>query len=991
MREKYSNVALAEFLIDLYRKHPSLEDYQRALVENGAEFNRAFIERLYFYMRRAVEGGEGERRPTASTSTARRVPTMQEIVEEEERERRERSIRREYREPQEEDRWGRGAEVARSGRGFPSLGEGRKRRQRLSSPERFEIKQLIAAGVLNARDYTDLYEEGVAEMSTSREQTLVEPEEEVEIEISTEEPAFLRGQSSLKKVLELSPVRVVKNPEGSLARAAMSGAALAADRRDDKRSGATGAGRGRFRQSESAKDAIIKTVGASWEDPMAGTPLFADDLRRKAQTEGRSRPPVMLHNYQQLQLQQLSDSSSAPPSSRRGTPADLIAEQRRSLPIYQLKKELLSAIEDHQILIIIGDTGSGKTTQLTQYLDEAGYSRGGRIIGCTQPRRVAAMSVAKRVSEEFGCKLGEQVGYTIRFEDFTSSRTLIKYMTDGMLLRECLLDATLPAYSVIILDEAHERTIHTDVLFGLCKEAIKSRPDLKLIVTSATLEAEKFSSYFNDAPIFTIPGRTFPVEVMYTQKPETDYLDAALVTIMQIHLSEGAGDILIFLTGQEEIDTACDVLQERIASMGPAVPPLIVLPVYSALPGEMQSRIFAPAPPGCRKCVIATNIAETSITIDGIYYVVDPGFCKQKAYDPRRGMDALLVTPISQAQARQRAGRAGRTGPGKAFRLYTEQAFETEMLPSSIPEIQRTNLSNTVLALKALGINDLINFDFMDPPPTSTLLSAMHSLYALGALDGDGFLTKLGRKMAEFPLEPALSKTLLYASEVGCSEEVLTIVAMLSVTTPFYRPREQAEAADKRKSRFTHTDGDHLTLLTVYNAWRERGGDPGWCRDNFLQARTIRRADDVRKQLARIMQRYRQPISSARGDGALIRRAICSGYFTNAAKRDPHDGYKTLVDRQTVFIHPGSSLFGKSPEWVIYHELVMTSKEYMREVTIIDPRWLVDVAPAYFQLGDPRQLSKKKLAEKIVPLHNKFEGPDEWRLSKRTAQHRGRR
>ena len=273
----------------------------------------------------------------------------------------------------------------------------------------------------------------------------------------------------------------------------------------------------------------------------------------------------------------------------------------------------------------------------------------------------------------------------IRFEDVTSSRTLIKYMTDGMLLRECLLDSTLPAYSVIILDEAHERTIHTDVLFGLCKAAIQTRPDLKLLVTSATLEAEKFSSYFNDAPIFTIPGRTYPVEVLFTQQPETDYLDAALVTVLQIHLSEGPGDILVFLTGQEEIDTACEILHERIKALGPAVPPLLVLPVYSALPGEMQSRIFAPAPPNSRKCVIATNIAETSITIDGIYFVVDPGFCKQKAYDPKRGMDALLVTPISQAQARQRSGRAGRTGPGKAFRLYTESAFETEMLSSTIP------------------------------------------------------------------------------------------------------------------------------------------------------------------------------------------------------------------------------------------------------------------------------------------------------------------
>ena len=297
-----------------------------------------------------------------------------------------------------------------------------------------------------------------------------------------------------------------------------------------------------------------------------------------------------------------------------------------------------------------------------------------------------------------------------------------------------------------------------------------------------------------------------------------------------------------------------------------------------------------------------------------------------------------------------------------------------------------------MLSLKALGINDLLHFDFMDPPPTATLLAAMHTLYALGALEEDGFLTRLGRKMAEFPLEPALSKMLLYAAEVGCSEEMLTIVAMLSVTTPFYRPRDRQETADRRRARFTHQDGDHLSLLRVYNAWREHGGDLNWCRESFLQGRTIRRADDVRKQLLRIMQRYRQPIRSSGEQGdQLIRKAICSGYFMNAARRDPHEGYKTLIDGQTVYIHPSSALFGRTsnPEWVIYHELVMTSKEYMREVTVIDPRWLVQVSPAYFQFSDPRHLSKKKLAERIVPLHNKFEGPDEWRLSKRNSYFKG--
>jgi ATP-dependent RNA helicase DHX8/PRP22 len=429
------------------------------------------------------------------------------------------------------------------------------------------------------------------------------------------------------------------------------------------------------------------------------------------------------------------------------------------------------------------------------------------------------------------------------------------------------------------------------------------------------LNAEKFSKYFFDCPIFSIPGRKFPVEVLYTKEPESDYLDAALITVMQIHLSEPPGDILLFLTGQEEIDTACEILYERMKALGPQVPDLVILPVYSALPSEMQSRIFEPAPPGSRKVVIATNIAETSITIDGIYYVVDPGFVKQNAYDAKVGMDSLIVTPISQAQARQRSGRAGRTGPGKCYRLYTEAAYRNEMLPNPVPEIQRTNLANTVLNLKAMGINDLLHFDFMDPPPIQTLLIALEQLYALSALDDEGLLTRLGRKMAEFPLEPPLAKMLIQSVDLGCSEEILTIVAMLSVQNVFYRPKEKQSAADQKKAKFHQPEGDHLTLLTVYNAWKASKFSNAWCFENFIQGRSMKRCQDIRKQLVGIMDRYKQDIISCGKNYDKVRKAICGGFFRHAAKKDPQEGYKTLVEGTPVYIHPSSALFNKGPEW----------------------------------------------------------------------------
>ncbi|MCJ1482136.1 DEAH-box ATP-dependent RNA helicase prp22 [Schaereria dolodes] len=843
-------------------------------------------------------------------------------------------------------------------------GKPTRNKKRMTSPERWEIKQLISSGAVSALDYPDIDVEYNATLAGEGD---FEEEEDVDIEVREDEPPFLIGQT--KQSLELSPIRVVKAPDGSLNRAAMAGTSLAKERRDLRQQEA---------QEKAAEQASQVDLNAQWQDPMVAPDQrkFASDFRN-AQVH---KPTGTVPEWKRV------TQSKDQPLGKRSNKS--IKEQREDLPVFQFRKTFLQAVEDNQLLIVIGETGSGKTTQLTQYLAEAGYANSG-MIGCTQPRRVAAMSVAKRVAEEVGCRLGQEVGYTIRFEDCTSPQTKIKYMTDGMLQREVLLDPDMKRYSVILLDEAHERTIATDVLFGLLKKTIKRRPDLKLIVTSATLDQEKFSTYFNECPILEVPGRVHPVQTVFTKEPESDYLDTALVTVMQIHLEEPPGDILLFLTGQEEIDTSCEILYERMKALGPSVPELIILPVYSALPSEMQSKIFDPAPPGSRKVVIATNIAETSITIDGIFYVIDPGFVKQNAYDPKLGMDSLIVTPISQAQAKQRAGRAGRTGPGKCFRLYTENAFYTEMLPTSIPEIQRQNLSHTILMLKAMGINDLLRFDFMDPPPTNTMLTALEELYALSALDDEGLLTRLGRKMADFPMQPPLAKVLIASVDMGCSDEILSIVAMLSVQTVFYRPKEKQQQADQKKSKFHDPHGDHLTLLNVYNGWKQSKFSNPWCSENFIQGRSMRRAQDIRQQLVSIMERYKHSVVSCGRNTMKVRQALCSGFFRNAARKDPQEGYKTLIEGTPVYMHPSSALNGKAAEHVIFHELVLTTKEYMHCTTAIEPKWLVEAAPTFFKVAATDRLSKRKKAERIQPLYNRFAGEDDWRLSAQKRQGRG--
>ncbi|ELT92273.1 hypothetical protein CAPTEDRAFT_197070 [Capitella teleta] len=594
---------------------------------------------------------------------------------------------------------------------------------------------------------------------------------------------------------------------------------------------------------------------------------------------------------------------------------------RRRLPIFPAKKRFIQEITRVASAIVIGETGSGKTTQIPQYLLEAGVHKG-RTIAVTQPRRVAAITVAQRVAKEVGCEIGEAVGYCVRFDDSSTGASKIRY-------------------SVVILDEAHERTIHTDVLFGVVKQAQKQRQmqgtlPLKVIVMSATMDVDHFAEYFNNAEVLYVEGRQFPVKLMYTREAISDYLHTALVTIFQIHQEAPASeDMLVFLTGQEEIEAMVDSIRDIARDLPSTCPALIACPMYAALPANLQLKIFQPVPAGTRKVIVCTNIAETSITIHGIKHVIDTGKVKAKVYNPSINLELLKVHNISQAQAWQRTGRAGREAPGICYRLYTEPEFH-KMPENTIPEIQRCNLASVMLQLMALGVRDVVKFDFMDKPSESCLKDAKDCLQLLGALTKEERpkLTDLGRQMAAFPLDPRMAKVIISAKEHGCLEEILTIVAVLSVESVIFTPHNKREEAIGARRKFISHEGDHMTYLNIYRAFKAVDGNKHWCHDNFVNGRNLKTAMEVRRQLREICVRQELPLKSCGTDLSAVRQCFCAGFYMNSAELVADGKYVTLISRKPVAIHPSSALFQCKPGYVIYNELVKTTKCYMRRERI---------------------------------------------------------
>lgn len=652
------------------------------------------------------------------------------------------------------------------------------------------------------------------------------------------------------------------------------------------------------------------------------------------------------------------------------------------LPIARHRDTLLYVIETFPVTIITGQTGSGKTTQIPQFLDQAGWCAEGKTIAITQPRRVAATTVAARVAEEMRCNLGQEVGYSIRFEDMTSSATRIKFLTDGLLLREALVDPLLSRYSVIMVDEAHERSLSSDILLGLLKKIMKRRPELRIVVSSATLDAENFLQFFagdsivengngsselggSIGRIISLEGRMYPVDIHYLEEPTEDYVERAIKTVFDIHAKEAEGDILIFLTGREEIDATIEIIADRIGSLNPKGPSLLPLPLYAGLSTDQQMYVFEPAPEDTRKVIIATNIAEASVTIDGIVYVIDCGFVKLRAYNPTTSIETLTAVPVSKASATQRAGRAGRTKPGKCYRLYTEQNY-ANLEESTVPEIQRSNLAPVILQLKALGIDNIARFDYLTPPPAELVIRALELLYSLGALDDYAKLTQpLGTRMAELAVEPMMGRVLLSAATFDCLSEILSIAAMTSLQGAVWFSHEgEKKAQESARRKFAAEEGDHLTLLNVYQAFVTKGKkEAKWCRDNYLNFKSMSRSVSIRNQLKRYLERFGINVDESLGrDSAVlraggvdkaekIRRCLTSGFFAHAARMQPDGSFRTVDGGTVLYAHPSSLLFNRKADWVIFHEIIETgNKTFIRDITKIEKAWLTEYAPEYYQV-----------------------------------------
>jgi ATP-dependent RNA helicase DHR2 len=690
-----------------------------------------------------------------------------------------------------------------------------------------------------------------------------------------------------------------------------------------------------------------------------------------------------------------------------------LLQVRQKLPIWPEATNIRHALSENNILILAGETGSGKSTQVPQFLETSKWCTG--RIAVTQPRRVAAVSLARRVADEMGTPLGKNpqamVGYNVRFDDNVGKNNRIKFLTEGMLLQEMLRDPALIEYSCVVVDEVHERSVNVDLLLGFLRGLVTGTSDatkkrkgkpLKVVVMSATADTEKLKDFFSEGfgqapPVDSIPvvnrgavdqaptktlqelpsastsstvstcfvkGRMYPVQTDYLPEPTRDFSEAALLQIFQIHRKEPTpGDILVFLTGQDvvtDLQQAIEDMVPNVVTRDSGLPKLIVLPLFAALPQAQQQAIFDKAPPNTRKVILATNIAETSITVPGVRFVIDCGKAKVKQFRNRLGLDSLLVKEISKSSAIQRQGRAGREAAGKCFRLYTKADFEA-LEKMTVPEILRCDLSAAVLTMKARGIQDVMGFPLLTRPPREAMERALLQLLQLDALNPeDGDISDLGRKIARLPLTPALGRTIIAAAdpEMGCLLPVIDIVACFSVENIFLEVKDQDanDEAREARNRLSRRQGDHLTLLAAVHAYAsERTDRKQWARQHLVSHRAMQSVMDVRKQL-RAQCQQANLLSKADEDDDLdeiseatsnnILKCFLRGFPSNVARPVPDGSYRTIQGHMAVAIHPSSVLYGKKLEAILYNEFVYTNRTYARGVSAIQMNWLEEIYAA---------------------------------------------
>ncbi|XP_037292738.1 probable ATP-dependent RNA helicase DHX35 [Manduca sexta] len=661
--------------------------------------------------------------------------------------------------------------------------------------------------------------------------------------------------------------------------------------------------------------------------------------------------------------------------------------QRQKLPVFQYRNHILYLLEKHQTLVLIGETGCGKSTQVPQYLQEIGHK-----VCVTQPRVTAAVSLACRVAEERGEAVGASVGYAAAMMSVRTTETGIVFMTEGVLLREMFASPLLMQYSCIVLDEVHERSQMTDVLMGLLKKIAKKRKTLKLVISSATMDAEFLKEFFDlsdkrgtkpsTSVIMAMQGRTHPIDILYAEEPVPDYVQATVDTVIKVHEGEPFGDILAFLTSQEEINIALEKLQlyaddnneknklRRHFPSGMRAADLSVVPLYGSLPHHRQVRAFQSAAHNVRKVVLATNIAETSVTIPGVVYVIDCGFHKLPYFDPAVGVESLAVCAVSRNNAIQRAGRAGRTGRGKCYRLYTEAEYD-KLPPSVPPEMCRSDLSSVLLQLKALGIHNLLRFTFPTPPPAKSLLSSLETLYALKAIDKQGDLTPhTGVYMAELPVKPMCAKMLCNSGEFGCIDEALSIAAMLQVDGVFAKPssgKGVVAARISRRNNFEVAEGDIIMYLNIMDAYiklksshsdqhRSRKACKDWCQKMYLNYKVMEKAFEIRESLEKLLKgkfqmenKTFEGIDLGTAKCTRIMKCVLSGHIPQAASLSTDATYRSIRGA-ALHISPDSCLYRtQQPKWVVFTSVQSTGdKTYMRDLMVIQKDWLLEIAPHYY-------------------------------------------